>query len=324
MTTRMSSTASPILHLARLAGRLTLAGLIVGAFALTGCDDDDGEGFRVDPTPPSIPTGVGSITGDGEVFLVWTPNLDRDLAGYRVFVNVGAELNNDGTETFDLLDEIGALEDGFYEDNGTPGDIADDYLIYRHAPVVNGEYYSYAISAFDDDGNESGLSLNVVIDVPRPEGTVAMTFAETAPATAGFDLSDGTESPVPFDSAVSDFHVSRDGQGVVRFVVDAARAKIQDAGLRSFDGVSFAENSGYSATGRVEVIVGHTYLLRLAQGPSDFGANDNYAKITVLEITGSDVFLRWGYQEVDGELQLRPSDLPTRDDDRIPHLGGAR
>src|SRR6056297_982908 len=142
---------------ARLAPLLIVAGLVL----MAGCDDDDSPEF-VDVTPPAIPNGVFSITGDQAVFLTWNPNREDDLAGYRVWVN------EDLSETFDELAVLAPFEEGVYQDNGTPEDVSDDFLRFEDFPLVNGVFYSYAVSAFDDAGNESDLSFELVIDVPRP------------------------------------------------------------------------------------------------------------------------------------------------------------
>jgi hypothetical protein len=64
-------------------------------------------------------------------------------------------------------------------------------------------------------------------------------------------------------------------------------------------------------------------VFRIAQGPGDFGENDNYAKFEILDMTAADVGIFWGYQAVDGERELRPAgDRP--DTDGVPTEGGAR
>ncbi|GEM_PF-165822 len=297
---------------ARLAPLLIVAGLVL----MAGCDDDDSPEF-VDVTPPAIPNGVFSITGDQAVFLTWNPNREDDLAGYRVWVN------EDLSETFDELAVLAPFEEGVYQDNGTPEDVSDDFLRFEDFPLVNGVFYSYAVSAFDDAGNESDLSFELVIDVPRPEGEAVVFFRDADATRAGFDFSDGVSQGQAFDDASTDVYFERDGQGVPFLVVPNDRVRVQDFGFVGFDVASFAPATGYSATGRVEAIPGHTYIFRIAQGPGDFGADDNYAKFEILDMTADDAGIFWGYQEVDGERELRPAgDRP--DTDGVPTEGGAR
>lgn len=304
----------------RLSSRMHASVLLLPILALTlsvaGCDDDE----RIVEVPidiaPAIPNGVYSITGDQTVFLRWNPNREDDLAGYRIY------WNDDLTETFEFLVEVGAFEEGVYIDAGVVGDPSDDFLEYvDDDQIQNGTYLSYAVTAFDENGNESDLSLEVVIDVPRPEGQSGMFYLDFDPTASGFDFSDGDGGPVAFDAAGVDFTLERAG-GVPYIVVPNDRVRVQDYGFVGFDVLDVAPLDGYSATGRVEAIEGHTYAFRIASAPGDFDPDqDNFAKleIQVLDNTGMDFF--WGYQPIDGETELRPAG-PTRDDERIPNDGG--
>jgi len=150
--------------------------------ALPGCDADDD---YADFLPPSIPAGVVSITGDGAVYVRWIPNKENDLAGYRVW------WDGNGDEEFEELATISEFEAGVYQDNGT-STASDDYLEYEDflGYDFNGTYNSYAISAYDHNGNESGLSWEYVVDVPRPEGSgLRLTDRASSPQLAGYDLS---------------------------------------------------------------------------------------------------------------------------------------
>lgn len=282
---------------------------------VAGCDDDDTVVEIVDD-PPAIPNGVYSITGDQTVFLRWNPNREDDLAGYRIWVN------EDLSETFDELVDVGAFEDGVYFDNDTPNDVSDDFLEFEDGPLVNGRYYSYAVSAYDQAGNESDLSFELVIDLPRPEGGAGIFFRDVSSAQAGFDFSDGTNTSIGFDAAATDVFIER-VDGVPFLVVPNDRVRIQDYGFVGFDVLTFAPLNGYSATGRVEAIEGHTYAFRIASAPGDFDEQeDNYAKLEILSIDGTGMDFFWGYQPVDGDRELRPADDGGRDgDDRIPNDG---
>ena len=315
MTTMFSKRSSrTITQTGRRLG--TWALVIAMGLVAAGCDDDDDDVRLVDVNPPAIPNGVYSITGDQQVFLRWNPNRESDLAGYRIWVN------EDLSETFDELDDIGAFEEGVYFDAGTPNDVSDDFLEYADGPLVNGTYYSYAVSAYDDAGNESELSFELVIDLPRPEGGAVISYSDVALGQSGFDFSDGSNMPVAGDAASADFALERIG-GVPHVVVPDDRVRVQDYGFVGFDVLTFAPLEGYSVTGRVEAIVGHTYAFRIAAAPGQFGDQDNYAKFESLGIDGGGMGIVWGYQPVDGDRELRPAGDGTRDDDRLPGEEGA-
>lgn len=78
-----------------------------------------------DRFPPAIPAGLAAISGTRTIELVWDPDTDADLAGYRVYRN--------GTRIADAL--------------VTPA--------YSDRDVVTGTRYRYEVSAVDQTGNES-------------------------------------------------------------------------------------------------------------------------------------------------------------------------
>jgi len=311
MLLTMKTMVSPRTHL-----RVLLLPIVALTLTVAGCSDDETIVEVPIDIAPAIPNGVYSITGDQTVFLRWNPNREDDLAGYRIY------WNGDLSETFEFLAEVSAFEDGVYIDAGVVGDPSDDFLEYvDDDQIQNGDYLSYAVTAFDENGNESDLSLEVVIDVPRPEGASGMFFLDFDPTEAGFDFSDGDAGPVAFDAVGVDFTLERAG-GVAYIMVPNDRVRVQDYGFVGFDVLDVAPVDGYSASGRVEAIEGHTYAFRIASAPGDFDPDaDNYAKleIQVLDNTGMDFF--WGYQSVDGETELRPAGT-SHDDDPVPNDGG--
>ena len=293
-------------------GPLTfLLGTGLLALALTGCSDT--EYVYLDAGAPSIPAGVSSITGDGAVYVRWLPNKEPDLAGYRIW------WDGDGDEEFEELAKISAFEEGVYQDNLTPS-ASDDYLEYEDfiGFEYNGSFNSYAISAFDEDGNESELSWELVIDIPRPEGyALRMESRISSPQLSGYDLSSLSEQPQAWNDISTDFWFDV-VNGAPRFFVPVNYVRIQDAGFTSYngfgglDGVDYAPVNGWSATGSVEAVPGHTYVLRIRNG-SNFGDNDFFAKIWLdrLEQDRNVAFLWWAYQEVPGERQFS---APSRTD----------
>jgi hypothetical protein len=83
-----------------------------------------------DTFPPAVPSGLRADPAPNSVALVWEPDTEADLAGYRVYRSVG-----DGP--WQKLADV----------NTVPS--------YSDATVEHGKTYHYAVSAFDKTGNES-------------------------------------------------------------------------------------------------------------------------------------------------------------------------
>ena len=111
---------------------------------LTGCDVNEPE-YIVDYVPPVIPNGVRVAIGDNRVDLNWNENRDADLAGYNIYFSYSY--------------------DGEYQIIGSA-----PYNYFIDYEAVNGNKYYYAVTAYDYNGNESELSLDVVYATARPEG----------------------------------------------------------------------------------------------------------------------------------------------------------
>jgi hypothetical protein len=86
-----------------------------------------------DRFPPAVPTGLTAIAGISSIELSWTPDTEPDLRGYYVYRSAG-----DGP-----LEKIGGLIE-------TP--------VYGDRAIEAGKSYSYAVSAIDQNGNESARS----------------------------------------------------------------------------------------------------------------------------------------------------------------------
>lgn len=94
-----------------------------------------------DEFPPATPSGLHAAAGIGSIELVWEPNADSDLKGYRVYRGAGA----------------GALER-----------IAEfvDMPAYSDRQVDAAAKYRYAVAAIDHAGNESKMTAAVEIAAP--------------------------------------------------------------------------------------------------------------------------------------------------------------
>jgi hypothetical protein len=250
--------------------------LLSGALLGTGCHN-----WIYDPdiVPPAAPTGVRTATGDGFIEILWAENREPDLVGYRVYVSSSYE--------------------GRYEFIGTA---YENYFLDEAAR--NGSPYYYAVTAFDDAGNESELSRDVAYDIPRPEGyDLLLNDYRTMPNTAGYDFS--TYAVVPYtDQYVDMWFENYSGTFYMNVGTDT---DIQDMGPTvSILEIGLAPAGGWSPTHDVVLKVGHTYVV--------WTWDDHYAKFRVRSLSSSRVVFDWAYQLVPSTpLLKRPvaSQRPT-------------
>ena len=91
------------------------------------------------PAPPAGPTGLYT---SGAVELIWTPNLDSDLAGYQVYRREA------GQPEVRLNSELVRS------------------ALFRDVTATPGHHYYYRITAEDLNGNKSEPSAEVEVDIP--------------------------------------------------------------------------------------------------------------------------------------------------------------
>jgi hypothetical protein len=234
---------------------------------LGGCEQNTPP---VDTIPPFEPRGIYTQTGDGYVRLFWLSNQEPDVAGYRIYVS----------NAFD----------GVYQAIGeTPG------LTYSDYEATNGITAYYAITAFDGAGNESGLSKDLIYDTPRPEGVgVAIPNYHIDPARAGYDFS--TYSIGPFDDQYTDFFFEFfEGMYYLNVWEDTW---IQDMGYTtSLAEIAHAPTAGWSPTGDVRLIPGHTYVVKTW--------DNHYAKVRVRSLSDTYLVFDWAYQLQPGNTRLK-------------------
>jgi len=289
---RASRPNGPILALLPLAALLT-----------AGCESSS------DPLtvtgPPAVPTGVYTVTGDGQVEVRWNPVRGNNVRGYGVYRNDQAI-------------------DAAYERLATVLGEESDYYVDQN--VVNGRTYYYAVDAFNFQDQESALSYEDAFDTPRPAGANLTLWAkEDVPQQSGLDWSSWNTAGFvrAFDDGNTDVFVQR--LGGVLYVKGRAIAgtwnDLQDLGWTdSFDEISWAPHDGWSVSpSGVEIIAGHTYVV--------WTHDDHFAKFRVTAIVldaqsqlPSAIRIDWAYQIDPQNPELSPYFM-ARAEARAPERG---
>jgi len=223
-----------------------------------------------DNNPPPVPSGVHSVTGDGYVYVYWTPVSSSDLAGYDIYRGNGPT--------------------GYYDYIGSAGCAS-----FTDYSVGNGETYYYAIASYDLCGNESELSYDLVYDTPRPEGHSYYLWAsEYYPSDGGYDFSE--YSVVTWDYPTCDFYFGHDSIG---YYICAANdyTDILDWGYAySLSDVDQAPESGWSIYADLEAVENHAYII--------WTADNHFATVLIRDISGERMCFDWSYQLDPGNPEL--------------------
>lgn len=267
---------------------------------LAGCDHHDEDRIvevRYEDRAP-IPSGVFTITGDGEVQVIWSPIRDAGILGYGVYRST--RLNGSYNQIADVA-----------------GEDSDSYL---DTGLENGVTYFYAVDSYTHD-DESDLSFEEAADTPRPAGRgVTLFHRDHDPDRSGLDFTvvqDGISDEIvlPWFDGFSQYYLIelddllRLVPTTVEFDEEIFYNDIQDFGYTDhLDDISFAPDAGWSLDPvGVEMIPGHTYIL--------WTWDDHFAKIRVVALSESHVVLDWAYQISDDEIerfQLKNSKMAER------------
>ncbi len=258
---------------------------------LVGCEDDDP--VAVYPVAPAVPTGVFSVTGDKVVTVYWNDIYADNVLGYDVYRHDG---NTPETGPYNYLGTVGWDEN---YDSESLLHWFDDF------DVVNGLTYYYAVLSYDEYGTESELSFETVMDTPRPDGYGVVLYEKDSrdPDRSGIDFYNLTTLlggiVLPYDHPETDAYIEFSG-GIPYVVAAGDGVLLQDYGTVPLDWAGYAPADGYSATGRVELIVGHAYIFRVIDRNSAGSTEVHYAKFGITNIGSDSVIIDWAYQ-VDAE-----------------------
>ena len=254
---------------------LTLLGLFL--VLLPGCDRHpyyhDHDYPYDDYSAPAPPENLTSVTGDEEVYLDWDPSPSYDVDGYYVWRSTS--------------------ESGRYYYQATVY-----HTYYTDRDVWNGATYFYAVSAFDDAGNESRLTQENVFDTPRPEGYGEELWdGMDWPDESGYDFSEVRVQPWDYPS--SDVYMVRDtATGAYLIVAANAQTDIIDMGhTRDLTDITWAPETGWAIDGYVEGNQGHSIVV--------WTADNHFAHMRVTSVGGGRLIFDWAYQTDTGNPELK-------------------
>jgi len=224
-----------------------------------------------DVTPPSAPTNITTARGDNYITISWAKSPEADVTGYNIYVS----------DSYNgVYDRIGKSR--------TP--------VFVDSDARNGTTYYYAITSYDENGNESELSKDVTYDTPRPEGiNVHLSNYRTDPQNAGYDFS--TYSIGDYNDNYTDIYFEYyQGDFYLNVWKDS---DIQDMGYTtSLYQINEAPDRGWSPTKDARVIAGHTYVI--------WTWDNHYAKVRIVSISPGRIVFDWVYQLQTGNPELKP------------------
>jgi len=293
---------------------------------MAGCSEDDCINC-IELPPPVVPTGVHSISGDGEIIVQWydisySPYdgaYNENVVTYYIYsreFEYGDQ--NDPNREFFLWGEV-AWNENFDPESGLHW--------FTDSDVDFNQQYEYAVTAVNAAGRESALSYEFVVDVPVHIGETPVGLYDNNganPQWSGFDFSGmayGRTDPNASGTTADVLVAYQGGVPYVRTV--RPTVVIQDFGVflaeddlgnefLVFEGVSWAPENGYSNTGVMELVLGHIYVVEIYD-PVD---GLHYAKFGVVGVSNDAVEIVWAYQTMEGmpELKTGTEGSDRRDD----------
>jgi hypothetical protein len=279
-----------------------------------GCEAD--ECLNCAEPPPVAPTMVYTVNGDGQVTVYWNDYPEyytERLQGYDIWRRLyQPDDEYDPTRLFSFLAHVPV---------GQQYDAIRGRYHHVDDTVQNAVDYEYAVSSVARHG-ESYLSFELVVATPLPMSETPLTLFDVGgalPHLAGLDFSlaaehgggaaNGAEGIVDptVGGTTADVRVRFDDAGVPWLESMRADVRVQDGGTfldgsgqLDFEGVYWAPEFGWSSAGVLELVVGHIYLVEIANEPSV--GDLHYAKLGVASVNHAQRSLRimWAYQLVNG------------------------
>jgi hypothetical protein len=115
----------------------------ISAYSVNGSASGETQVVFYDTIPPSAPIISELTTGNKQAILKWLPNIEADLAGYKIYYDTDTLLPLEGIHT--VYGESSPIITGI-----------DTTMVING--LFNDSTYYFAVSAFDVSGNESLLS----------------------------------------------------------------------------------------------------------------------------------------------------------------------
>ena len=144
--------------------------LLALVIVAVGCGSDDAQSptqpTPTDQAPPLTPTGVGLASQSAtKVVLRWAPNVDPDLAGYRVYLY---DPSPDRSNAYRCLTPLRLWPTNEFASG-----------------AVDGTTYCYRITAVDTSGNESTMSDPLTFSFSSGDNASAASSGSIDPSDLG-------------------------------------------------------------------------------------------------------------------------------------------
>lgn len=134
---------------------------------IQGCDQKTTE--VVSPENLSPPLGLKSITGDGEITLLWfTSNYESDLSGYEIYKYTGQYPSTSAPQE---------IPSGFTKTDSLSKSNPSNTIQSRTiSGLQNGTTYSFLVVAAKDSWSKQSQPSNIINDTPDLKCSKALTI----------------------------------------------------------------------------------------------------------------------------------------------------